>query len=420
MSGSRRLNDEDWAALHFEATTLFTPSAPIGVAELFAGRQQQIRTLLDTVGEPGRHAIVYGEPGVGKTSVSQIIRFIIPSRVRIVKFYREAAFSNDTFSSLWLRIFRHMSFVSRNDDAETLYNLADLYAKGVTQGDVVREMRDCFSENDIPIIVIDEYNVVKDESVPAEMAETIKALSDDGVNITIIVVGVSDSVAELVRGHSSLIRCSEEVLMPRMATPELRELLEKRIGKLGMKIDGNAKWKTINLSKGLPAFTHSLGKGAALSAIKDRRLTIRESDVDGSINILLKSSQNTLKNDYEIATRSNQERARYKQIITACALAKSDESGYFIPKQVQQPLADVLKKPVGIDGFNRNLRELTEDKRGRVLQAKGTERLYRYRFRNPAMQPFVIMQGIQEGFLDDKARLALSSPEQPDLFSSET
>jgi hypothetical protein len=36
------------------------------------------------------------------------------------------------------------------------------------------------------------------------------------------------------------------------------------------------------------------------------------------------------------------------------------------------------------------------------------------------MQPFVIMKGIQEGFLDEKAKQALSSPEQADLFSSET
>jgi hypothetical protein len=66
----------------------------------------------------------------------------------------------------------------------------------------------------------------------------------------------------------------------------------------------------------------------------------------------LESSQNTLKKDYEDATRSNQERARFRQILTACALAKTDESGYFTAKQVQSPLAAILRKPIGIDGFN--------------------------------------------------------------------
>ena len=72
-----------------------------------------------------------------------------------------------------------------------------------------------------------------------------------------------------------------------------------------------------------------------------------------------------------------------------------------------------------IDGFNDNLKDFTQERRGRVLQRLGTERIYRYRFRNPAMQPYVIMAGIREDFLDEKAKLALSSPEQPDLFSTE-
>jgi hypothetical protein len=35
------------------------------------------------------------------------------------------------------------------------------------------------------------------------------------------------------------------------------------------------------------------------------------------------------------------------------------------------------------------------------------------------MQPYVLMKGIKDGFLDDKAMDALSRPEQPELFSSE-
>jgi len=86
---------------------------------------------------------------------------------------------------------------------------------------------------------------------------------------------------------------------------------------------------------------------------------------------------------------------------------------------VQEPLADILKKPIGIDGFNPNLKELSSEKRGKVLQQIGSERIYRYRFTNPAMQPYVIMKGIQDKFLDEKATSALSAPEQGLLFATE-
>jgi hypothetical protein len=204
-----------------------------------------------------------------------------------------------------------------------------------------------------------------------------------------------------------------------MNSHEMQILLESRISKLSMKVDGDAKWKIINLSKGLPAFVHALGKGAVLSSIDMHSIQIRELSVDHAIDEWLGGSQNTLKSDYEQAIRSNQQRARYRQILTACALAETDESGYFTAKQVQKPLTNILKKAIGIDGFNPNLKELSSDKRGDVLQQIGSERIYRYRFTNPAMQPYVIMKGIQDGFLDEKATSALSAPEQGSLFSSD-
>ena len=206
--------------------------------------------------------------------------------------------------------------------------------------------------------------------------------------------------------------------MPRMDQEEIRDIIEGRLRRLGMSIQGDGKWKAINLTKGLPAFAHGLGKGAVLSAIRNRRLEITEGDVDHAIDEVLNSSQNSLKADYQLATHSNQEKARYRQILMACALAQSDEVGYFTPKKVEEPLSAILKKETTVEAFNNNLKEFTEEKRGRVLHRQGTARIYRYRFRNPAMQPYVIMKGIRDGFLDDGARIALSRPEQSDLFSS--
>ena len=410
------LTDEDISSIRFELGQLFTPSAPIGVAELFAGRIGQLSSLLAAVSERGRHAVVYGEPGVGKTSLAQTLQYFVPRKTSAVKFIRKAAFSSDTYSSIWLEIFRQIKFSITTADGPKEYAVSDIYTTGVTPGDVVRELG-YFSENDIPIIVIDEFNLVAGSETSKQMAETIKAVSDAGLNATIVVVGISDTVENLISGHNSVSRCTEEILMPRMNNDEMKILLERRLSKVEMSIVGDAKWKIINLSKGLPAFAHALGKGAALSALRNRALTLAEPDVDNAIVEILSGSQNSLKGAYELATRSNQERSRHKQILTACAMAKTDESGFFTAKQVQEPLASILRKTVGIDAFNPNLKEFSSAKRGNVLFQKGTERVYRYRFENPAMQPYVIMKGIQEGYLTEEAKLALSAPEQGEFFS---
>jgi replication-associated recombination protein RarA len=50
----------------------FRPSAPIDRRDLFAGRAEQIAELFSIVSQPGQHAIVYGERGVGKTSLALV------------------------------------------------------------------------------------------------------------------------------------------------------------------------------------------------------------------------------------------------------------------------------------------------------------------------------------------------------------
>lgn len=60
----------DWDVLREEIATVFSPGAPIDEGELFAGRPDQIRELIDAGSQRGQHAIVFGERGVGKTSLA--------------------------------------------------------------------------------------------------------------------------------------------------------------------------------------------------------------------------------------------------------------------------------------------------------------------------------------------------------------
>ena len=407
-------NGDDWTALRFEAGGLFTPSTPIAVAEFFSGRKKEINQLFEAVAERGRHAILYGERGVGKTSLCQVVPLMLPRGARRLLHIRKAADPSDNFSSIWKKIFKDVHVESDNGRV----SLAEIYTdKIITPDDVVRELSS-FNENDVPIMVIDEFNEVIDQDAPQLMANAIKGLSDDGVNATVVIVGVARNVTDLVAGHESISRCCEEVPMPRMNKDELREVIERRISHLGMQIEGNAKWKIINLSKGLPSFVHGLGKYSCYSAIDRRKRKVTEGDVDEAINAILESSQQTLKQTYETAVKSNQPSARFRHVLTACALAKTDESGFFTQTAVREPLSEILQKNIELGNLRPQLHELIEDKRGRIIERVGEEWGYRYRFSDPAMQPYVIMAGIKSGLLSESAKRALSSPEQADLFAS--
>src|SRR5688572_20211303 len=68
---SKRMSEDDWVALEWEVRQLFD-GAPIDEEDLFAGRQTEVHRMLESVLERSKHVVLYGEKGVGKTSLSNV------------------------------------------------------------------------------------------------------------------------------------------------------------------------------------------------------------------------------------------------------------------------------------------------------------------------------------------------------------
>ncbi len=405
---------EDWNALAYEATLLFSPSAPIDEAALFAGRQPQLRKLIDAALEKGKHAVLYGERGVGKTSLVKVFRLLFPSITNKVSLIREQCDVGDTFSSIWRKVFKDIRATVTIDGEERVITIADLYEGEITSDDVRRELAKAFAPNEIPVIVIDEFDRTSPE-LRQEMASAIKDLSDDGVNVTVIMVGVADDIGDLFRGHQSIPRCIEQVPMPRMSSDEMKEIINKRLPRLGMKIVGDAMWKIVTLSRGLPSYVHLLGVNAVQSAIANRRLQIPESDVDAAIKRAIDKSQESVRSSYATAVHTNRTDTLFKEVLLACALAKCDERGFFTPNAVIAPLTSIVNRTMEIANFQNHLKKFIGEDRGQILIRRGKERAYKFRFQDPMMQPFVIMKGVEEGLIQATAFDVFSSPEQPEL-----
>ena len=53
--------------------TAFTPSQPVVERRLFAGRTGTLTTLIRAIEDERLHVIVYGERGIGKTSLMHVL-----------------------------------------------------------------------------------------------------------------------------------------------------------------------------------------------------------------------------------------------------------------------------------------------------------------------------------------------------------
>ena len=98
-------SQEDWDATRADITEAFSPGAPVQEKDLFSGRTSQISALVDAVNQRGRHAIVYGERGVGKTSLVNILGLVMHRPNKELIYVRVNADPSDTFTTLWKKVF---------------------------------------------------------------------------------------------------------------------------------------------------------------------------------------------------------------------------------------------------------------------------------------------------------------------------
>lgn len=393
---SAEMQDEDWRNLEHEIIQLFTPGTPINEAELLAGRPETVRQLENTVLEPGRHAAIYGERGVGKTSITNTFHRSLNKPTRSVIAIRVNGDSADTFETLWRKVFRRIKRIA-DDGTESWADQAHLGP--LTSDDVVTELGG-FGEKYFPIIVLDEFDRVTDTQCKTLMADIIKNLSDYTINCTIVLVGVAKSVSDLIFNLPSISRALVQVPMRRMYTHELNDIVTLRLTRLGMSIDEVALWRIIFFSAGLPFYTHSLGKYSALRAVAAKRKKITQTDVYDAMADCLTDVDQTIRESYTKATEKIYRKANiFAPVLAACALTEIDTLGRFTAVGVEGPLSEIMRQEMKSSSFGFHLNELSRPARGSILLKSGERRTYRFQFLDALMQPYIVMQSLRDGWI---------------------
>ncbi len=371
--------------LYFRIGKVFTPNAPVSDQHLFAGRAQQIKSLRRAISGVGSHAIIFGDRGVGKTSLGFYVYKEVPSTEVLA-----AAVSCDrgtSYSTLWRQIFERLEHASGNVFPITTY---------VRDVDEVspQDVRYAFERITMTsLVLIDELDRL-DKETSALMADTIKTLSDYNVPVRLIMIGVGESVSDLIEGHASIDRSLVQIQMPRMSPIELKDIVEKGLERLEMKIEEPVKQLVVRLSYGLPHYTHLLMLHAAQSAAEDDRTRIKYEDFRNSLEESAREKEQSLKNEYALAVRSTKKAFMYPYVLLACALAERDEDDYFALSDVEKTLGKIMGKAMKMASFIGHIGGFGTLERGNVLEKIGKERKFRYRFRNPLMPTFIIMKAM--------------------------
>lgn len=394
----------------------FAPRTPISSRDLFAGRWGEIKSLVDAVSQVGLHVVLYGERGVGKTSLANVIPFILeffdqkgsPTRTTTRITVRTNANSADTFSSVWAKAFDEIYWYENSPSigfrpmpGRQVTTLRQAYGLGDQLS--IEDVRRTLSTLPGSVFVIDEFDRLPRKHT-AQFTDLVKALSDGAIDTTVVLVGVADTVDTLVKDHASISRALIQIPLKPMKIEELRQILENAEKKLGIVIDRVAGERIALMSQGRPHYTHLVGLLAVRAACARHSGVVSFPDVARAFEQAAKAADHTISKLHTDAIHSAHADALWGHVLLAAAIAAardSDSFGYFQPASVVEPLTMILKRerPVQISTFNGHLAEFCSEKRP-VLERTGHERAYRYRFRDPLVPPYVYMRGVADQMID--------------------
>jgi Holliday junction resolvasome RuvABC ATP-dependent DNA helicase subunit len=409
-------DQQEAAELSVFAGNAFRPRSPISTREFFAGRWEQMITVADAVSQTGLHIIIFGERGVGKTSLANIIEPMLqvmeenlvkeslPPRLVV----KVNVHQGDSFSSAWNRVFEEISMVKDRpviginavpeNNRVTLKSALNI--SNEPSIDVVRRTTSALKRS---VFIFDEFDR-GGTNLRVAFTDLIKALSDYAVDCTIVIVGVADTVDHLIKDHASILRSVVQVQLPRMNERELEEILEKGCKVLGVKFHPRASKLVVKMSQGLPHYTHLIGLHSTRSAVDRLSRLVEIEDVHKSFRKAVQQAVQNIQQKYLTATHSAHKDALYEKVILACAAASStaqDALGYFHPADVVAPLCEILGRPnASIATFQKHINEFCKNERGSVLERSGTSRAYKYRFSDPLLPPFIFMKAVAESHID--------------------
>ncbi len=393
---------EDQERIGLLAGQAFSPSAPINERDVFAGRTRQIRQVVDAITQPGQCVLIYGERGVGKTSLANVIDdFYLSVANQRIFAPHIACDGDDTFATIWAKVLA---------EKDRMRPTIDLSPQCVAELDnIIEDAGSDLAPHHIRLIceiigqthrfipIIDEFDLVQDQSAIRLMTDTIKVVSDHTRNTTALFVGVGDTVDDLIKKHESVERSLIQVLMGRMLAQEAEQILLNSTKITGVTFSDNSRRMIIAIAQGLPHYVHVLGLNAVRAAADAAAWVVTEDHVEVAIEQSLSNSGQSLERMYHTATTSPRPENIFREVLLACVFAKTDTLGYFAAADIKEPLSRIMGGAKKYATFTQHLNKFSEPERGEILQRIGVKRRHRFRFRNPLVQPLIVMRGLKDG-----------------------
>lgn len=316
----------------------FSPSDHITTPERLFGRDKLLRQIERAFNSKGRLIFIYGDRGVGKSSLAltaahlqastsnppihvncgesstfeSVVHAIGNRAINVVDRFEKAG----PRASVGVNIFGvGGTFTPSGNPSPTVAAPADLNEAL----DIIRYIASKSSGQ--VVIIIDEFERIIDPAQKAKFAEFFKNFPDDDGRVNLMVCGISSTVEELLGAHPSAGRRLETMEVPRLYHDDLWKIITVVADQLRVEVGREALMRIGMISDGFPHYVHLIGDSMFYAMYDDpdivRMCTAKhyKEGLDGA----LRRSEATYRSTYEKATLKTKNTEDYEAALWAMA-----------------------------------------------------------------------------------------------------
>jgi Cdc6-like AAA superfamily ATPase len=271
-----------FAVVRAKLRNAYTPSQPITNQKMFAGRRDILNTLIRGIEDQRLHTVIYGERGIGKTSLLQVLAASAREARYLVVYVTCGARSDfdETFRAIASKIplMYHSSYGPTSTEGERGDSLANILSPEPITVSAASEAL-AHIEGTRVLVILDEYDRAVSEDFRRGVAELLKSLSDQAVRVQILVAGVAANLTELVANVPSVQRNVFALRLPKMSASEVRDIVKNGETLCDLHFEDAAVHAIISRSMGFPYLASLISHRAALVALDAGRLEVLAEDI---------------------------------------------------------------------------------------------------------------------------------------------
>jgi hypothetical protein len=383
----------------------FTPAQPISRPEHLYGRDAKLTAIRRAIGSPGKHIFIYGDRGVGKTSLAKTafqLHSPDSTHTPIV-----ACEGSSKFFELVDSIRRQVVLSGQNDTGpQAAFGQPPLAGSRLelpalrNMNDVIEVLRSLAPKSGPPaVVIIDEFDQLPRDEEKKNVADLLKQLSDQEVNIRLIICGIGRSLEELIGTHLSTDRYLAAVSLDQIPHDSRWKIIEAACDHFKIAMDRDSIIRIGQISDGFPYYVHLMGERIFWQAFDDPEdvKAITMAHYKAGIHAAIEESQTSFRQAYEFATQKNKLSEDYEEVLWSVAdgstLSRQTTDIY---QKSYLPLMEKRsgRKPLSKELFYQRMNRLKTDNHGRIIV--GSQQGW-YGFRENVVRGYVRLRAERAG-----------------------